>query len=93
MASGRLAKAGRGELALPLPAGYDRTTCGEVALDPDEQVRAVVRLIFDKFDELGSAWAVLRYLHRAGIDIGYRPKRGPQRGTLVWARANLPAGT
>ena len=33
MASGRLAKAGRGELAVPLPAGYARRPSGEVALD------------------------------------------------------------
>ena len=46
MASGRLAKAGRGELAVPLPAGYARRASGEVALDPDEQVQAVIRLVF-----------------------------------------------
>src|SRR2546423_505907 len=40
MASGRLAKAGRGELAVPLPAGYARRPSGEAALDPDEQVPA-----------------------------------------------------
>ncbi len=45
MASGRLARAGRGELAVPLPAGYARRPSGEVALDPDEQVQAVVRLV------------------------------------------------
>src|SRR6185369_14947942 len=32
MASGRLAKASRGELAVPLPAGYVRRPSGEVAL-------------------------------------------------------------
>src|SRR5215510_328494 len=46
MASGRLAKAGRGELAVPRPAGYVRRPSGEVALDPDEQVQAVIRLVF-----------------------------------------------
>ncbi len=46
MASGRLAKAGRGELAVPLPAGYARRASGEAALDPDEQVQAVIRLVF-----------------------------------------------
>ena len=38
MWSGRLAKARRGELAVPLPAGFVRRPSGEVALDPDEQV-------------------------------------------------------
>ena len=53
MASGRLAKAGRGELAVPLPAGYARRACGEVALDPDEQVQAVIRLVFRLFEAAG----------------------------------------
>jgi hypothetical protein len=29
-------------------------------LDPDEQARDVVRLVFDKFDELGTVSALLR---------------------------------
>jgi DNA invertase Pin-like site-specific DNA recombinase len=49
MASGRLAKAGRGELAVPLPAGYARRASGEVALDPDEQVQAVVRRLISRW--------------------------------------------
>src|SRR3954467_15457380 len=38
---GRMAQAGRGELAVPLPIGFVRRASGEVALDPDEQVQAV----------------------------------------------------
>ena len=59
MASGRLAKAGRGELAVPLPAGYVRRPAEEVALDPDEQVQAVVRLVFGLSGQLGTVHAVL----------------------------------
>ena len=39
MWSGRVAKARRGELAVPLPAGFVRRPPGEVALDPDEQAQ------------------------------------------------------
>jgi DNA invertase Pin-like site-specific DNA recombinase len=39
MLSGKLAKAERGELAIPLPIGYVRRPSGEVILDPDEQAR------------------------------------------------------
>src|ERR1700759_4890506 len=56
------ARPGRGELAVPLPAGYARRASGEVALDPDEQVQAVIRLVFRLFDELGTAHAVLWFL-------------------------------
>src|SRR5207249_2527620 len=75
---GKLNKAERGELFLAVPAGYVKLVTGEVALDPDEQVRAVVALIFDKFDELGSVYAVFHYLIRNNIYIGGRARGGPR---------------
>src|SRR5215831_11638006 len=84
MASGRLAKAGRGELAVPLPAGYARRPSGEAALDPDEQVQAVVRLVFRLFDELGTVHAVLRFLVEHQVQIGMRERSGPGKGQVVW---------
>src|SRR6266571_6274926 len=51
---GKLHKAQRGELILTVPCGYLKLPHGEVVLDPDEQVRAIVQLVFDKFAELGS---------------------------------------
>ena len=70
-------KAARGEYFCQLPVGYVRTH-NSVALDPDEQVRSVVKLVFDKFSELGSVNAVLQYCHREGIEIGIRPVNGPR---------------
>jgi hypothetical protein len=84
MASGRLAKAGRGELAVPLPAGYARRPSGEVALDPDEQVQAVIRLVFRLFDELGTVHAVLRFLVEHQVRIGMRERSGPGKGEVAW---------
>jgi DNA invertase Pin-like site-specific DNA recombinase len=84
MASGRLAKAGRGELALPLPAGYVRQPSGEVALDPDEQVQAVVRLVFELFGQLGTVHAVLRFLVSHQVQIGMRERSGPGKGQVAW---------
>lgn len=75
MASGRLAKARRGELFFAVPTGYVLRPSGEVVKDPDEQVRAVVALIFDLFDELGTLNAVLAYLVEHGIE-----DRGPVEG-------------
>ena len=85
---GRLNKARRGALAVPLPVGYVRRPSGEVALDPDEQVQAVVRVIFHQFEELGTLNAVLRYLVRHQIQLGVRLREGPNRGDLVWRRPN-----
>jgi DNA invertase Pin-like site-specific DNA recombinase len=86
---GRLNKALRGELLMEVPVGYVKAPSGGLALDPDEQARAVVGLVFDKFDELGSAGALFRYLLRHGIRLGVRARRGPQRGQLDWRPPRL----
>ena len=86
MWSGRLAKARRGELAVPLPAGFARRPSGEVVLDPDEQVQAVIRLIFDLFGRLGTVNAVLCFLADNHIQLGIRLREGPERGELEWRR-------
>lgn len=86
MQAGRVNKARRGELAMLLPIGYWRRPSGEVVLDPDEQVQAVVRLIFAKFTELGSIQGVTRYLVEHGIAVGKRLRSGPDKGTVVWIR-------
>jgi DNA invertase Pin-like site-specific DNA recombinase len=86
MWTGRVAKARRGELAVPLPAGLVRRASGEVALDPDEQVRSVVRLVFDLFERLGTVGAVLGFLAGNSIQLGVRLREGPERGELAWRR-------
>ena len=86
MQQGRLSKARRGALIVPLPTGYVRRASGEVAFDPDEQVQHVVRLIFRTFEGLGTLNAVLRYLVQHQIQLGIRVRAGPHRGELAWHR-------
>jgi len=81
---GKLHKAERGELILNVPGGYLKRHDGEVVLDPDEQVRSTVQLVFDQFDALGSFGKVYRYLTRNQILLGMRVQRGPRRGELEW---------
>jgi DNA invertase Pin-like site-specific DNA recombinase len=81
---GKLHKAERGQLILTVPCGYLKLPSGEVILDPDEQVRSTVQLVFDKFAELGSFGKVYRYLRRNKICMGCRLHQGPRRGELVW---------
>lgn len=88
MWGGRLAKARRGELGVDPPAGYVRRPGGGIVLDPDAQVREVVRLVFAKFEELGTLHAVLSWLVAHGIELGVRQLRGPDRGELEWHRPN-----
>ena len=77
-------KAERGELFLPVPLGYLKTPAGEVIQEPDEQARGMIELVFDKFDELGSAYAVFRYLVVNGLRLGFRRQRGGRIGELEW---------
>jgi DNA invertase Pin-like site-specific DNA recombinase len=86
MHQGRLNKARRGELFGPPPIGYIALPSGEPTIDPDEQVQAVVRLIFDQFDRQGTVHGLLRYLVHHRIQIPVRPPYGPNRGRLEWRR-------
>ena len=49
-------------------------------------MQSVVRLVFDKFDELGTAGAVLRFLVAHEVRLGVRRHDGPTRGQLEWRR-------
>jgi DNA invertase Pin-like site-specific DNA recombinase len=88
MYQGKLNKARRGELANRPAIGYVRTPSGELAIDPDEQVQAVVRLIFDQFDRQGTSHGVLRHLAHHHIRMPVRPHAGANRGQLEWRRPN-----
>src|SRR5215831_14582554 len=52
-------KAKRGELRFILPVGLCWSAAGKIEMDPDARVQNAVRLVFRKFQELGSARQVL----------------------------------
>jgi len=83
---GKLNKARRGELFTCVPIGYVRTPDGGIALDPDEQVRSVVALVFAKFAELGSLTKTHAFFVAHGIRLGLRVYKGADKGRLVWQR-------
>ncbi len=88
MYQGKLNKARRGELLNLPPIGYIRLPGGEWAIDPDEQVQAVVRLIFDQFDREATLHGLLRYLAHHRIRIPVRAAGGPNPGQLEWRPPN-----
>jgi DNA invertase Pin-like site-specific DNA recombinase len=88
MLQGKLNKARRGDLVIRVPMGYVRRPSGEVAFDPDEQVQEVVRLVFRKFEDLGTLNAVLQYLARNGVKLPVRCQERTARGDLEWHRPN-----
>ena len=86
---GRDCKAQRGELFFGVPVGYVILPMGEVDFDPDEQAREVMKLIFDKFDELGTVYGVFHWLIRNNIRLPVRPQSGARKGQLDWRRASV----
>jgi DNA invertase Pin-like site-specific DNA recombinase len=84
MRQGLLNKVRRGEVFLEPPVGYVRGTGGGFDLDPDEQARGVVHIVFDQFERLGTIHKVLRHLLAHDIRIGVRPHAGANRGQLEW---------
>jgi DNA invertase Pin-like site-specific DNA recombinase len=87
---GRDYKAERGELFISVPMGYVILPNGKVDLDPDEQAREVIRLIFDKFDELGTIYGLFHWLLDNAIRLPVRPQSGSKKGQLDWRRPSLP---
>jgi DNA invertase Pin-like site-specific DNA recombinase len=87
MYQGKLNKARRGELLGIPPIGYLRVG-DEWVIDPDEQVQAVVRLIFDQFDREATLHGLLRYLVHHQVRIPVRAAGGPDKGQLQWRRPN-----
>ena len=82
---GRRNKAQRGELFHSVPWGYVLQPDLTVALDPDEQVRGTVRRLFDAFQRVGSAFAVVRELRRDDVKLPLRDGNG----LLSWRVATV----
>ena len=85
---GELQKAARGELRMPLPAGFIYDRAGAIVRNPDEEVQARVQLVFAKFTELQSARGVMRYLRAHDLPLPVRPLRGPAPHEVVWREAD-----
>ena len=89
--AGRLSKARRGELVQHLPTGYVRDPDGSVHVDPDAAVQQRIRLIFEKFLELGSGQKVLRHLVQHQLKLPRRQTSGLYAGEVFWKEPSLAA--
>lgn len=88
---GRMNKARKGELAQILPVGLVRLPDHRVQLDPHSDVQATLRVIFEQFDRLGSANAVLRYFRDQDLLMPRLILHGEDMGQIVWRRASYAA--
>jgi DNA invertase Pin-like site-specific DNA recombinase len=83
---GKLAKAEQGQLRFRLPVGFLYDPAGKVVLDPDQEVQAAVRLVFDLFTQHGSALAVVTHFAHYQLRFPTRFWGGSRDGELVWDR-------
>ena len=65
----RDSKAQRGELRFTLPPGYCWSESGRIEIDPDARVAGAIRLVFEKFRELGSSRQVYLWFLAAGLSL------------------------
>jgi DNA invertase Pin-like site-specific DNA recombinase len=83
---GKLNKAKKGELRFPLPVGLCYDDDGRIVLDPDDEVRGAVQLVFLLFQETGSAYAVVKRFAEEGLRFPKRAYGGAWAGRLIWGR-------
>ncbi|MDO8325664.1 MAG: recombinase family protein [Cypionkella sp.] len=76
-------KARRGELRLSVPFGYIWHREAGLGLDPDLRLQEVIRLIFTRFNELGSARQVLLSMTADKIHCP-RPSDEARMTSFVW---------
>jgi len=87
MHNGARHKAERGELRQALPVGLVRLRENEVIFHPDAEVQSRIGLVFQKFEQLGTARAVVRYLQDQNLLLPSRPLLGPAPHDVVWQSA------
>ncbi len=83
---GKLNKAKKGLLRFPLPVGLCHNEEGSTVLDPDEEVRSAVALIFSTFKQTGSAYAVSRHCGTQNLPFPKRAYGGVWDGKIIWGR-------
>lgn len=81
---GKLNKAKKGELRFPLPVGFCFDEQDQIVVDPDEEVRGAVSMIFSTFRETGSAYAVVHKFSKLELRFPKRSYGGVWQGKLVW---------
>jgi len=87
MRGGVLNKARRGELEIPPPVGLVYRDDGVLILDPDLEIQAAMRLVFETFERTGTAMQTAKLIHEQGIRFPRQIRKGVNKGELHWVRA------
>jgi len=81
---GKLARAEKGELRMRPPVGLVFDAARRLVLDPDEEVQQAVRLLFDLFEQTGSALAVVKHFAKHRLLFPDRLWGKSRAGELLW---------
>ena len=81
---GILSKAKRGELRAPLPIGFVYNSEGQVIVDPDQQVQESLRIFFQTYRRIGTAWGTVQVFRKQKFLFPRRLRKGVRKGELVW---------
>jgi DNA invertase Pin-like site-specific DNA recombinase len=84
MRGGMLNKARRGELQMSPPIGLVYRDDGVLILDPDSEVQAAMRLVFETFERTGSAMQTAKLFREQGLRFPRRIRKGVNKGDLHW---------
>jgi DNA invertase Pin-like site-specific DNA recombinase len=87
MRGGVINKARRGELEMRPPIGLVYRDDGVLILDPDAEVQAALRLVFETFDRTGSAMQTAKLFREQGLVFPRRIRKGVNQGELHWVGA------
>jgi hypothetical protein len=60
-------------------------------LTPDQEVQTAIGLVFEQFEQRGSARAVLLYCRQHNLDLPRRVQSGPDKGQIKWVKASYQA--
>jgi Recombinase len=85
---GSLHKAGKGELRLPLPAGFQYDETGRLRVTPDEAVADAIKTVSSYFDQLQSARQVMLRLLAEDRQL---PRRASADRHVRWVPATYKA--
>jgi DNA invertase Pin-like site-specific DNA recombinase len=86
MRGGMINKARRGELEMRPPVGLIYRDDGALILDPDAEVQAAMRLVFETFGRTGSAMQTVKLFHEQKLRFPRRIRSGLSKGELHWVR-------
>jgi hypothetical protein len=87
MRGGVLNKARRGELEISPPVGLIYRDDGVLILDPDTEIQAAMRLVFETFERTGTAMQTTKLIREQGVRFPRQIRKGLNKGELHWVRA------